>query len=106
MFLLFRKADIEDPPDCSDYEHYLKIYIAQVTWVCPSGTHGLVYRVRPIMEVDKYKDSNIDLEKKKEGSNPYSTRTLVKPSLVAYIKPGRDAPRETTYKLHRELEYT
>jgi hypothetical protein len=31
-------------------------------WVCPSGTRGLVYRVRPIMEVDKYKDSKIDLE--------------------------------------------
>jgi hypothetical protein len=50
-----------------------------LTWVCPSGTHGLVYRVRPIMEVDKYKDSKIDLETKKECSNPYSTRTLVKP---------------------------
>jgi hypothetical protein len=43
--------------------------------------------------VDKYNDSKIDLETKKEGSNPYSTRTLVKPSLVAYIKPGR-APLE------------
>jgi hypothetical protein len=63
-------------------------------WVCPSGTHGLVYRVWPVMEVDKYKDSKIDLETKKEGSNPYLTRTLVKPSLVAYIKTGRDAPRE------------
>jgi hypothetical protein len=31
------------------------------------------------MEGDKYKDSKIDLEMKKEGSNPYSTRTLVKP---------------------------
>jgi hypothetical protein len=41
-----------------------------LTWVCPSGTHGLVYRVRPIMEVDKYKDSKIDLDTKKEGSNP------------------------------------
>jgi hypothetical protein len=50
-----------------------------VTWICPSGTHRLVYRVRPIKEVDKYKDSKIDLETKKEGSNPYSTRTLVKP---------------------------
>jgi hypothetical protein len=50
-----------------------------VTWVYPSGTHGLVYRVQPIMEVDKYKDSKIDLETKKEYSNPYSTRTLVKP---------------------------
>jgi hypothetical protein len=34
-----------------------------------------------------------DLETKKKGSNPYLTRTLVKPSLVAYIKPGRGAPR-------------
>jgi hypothetical protein len=32
-----------------------------------------------MIEVDKYKDSKIDLETKKEGSNPYSTRTLVKP---------------------------
>jgi histone deacetylase 1/2 len=24
----------------------------QLTWVWPLGTHGLVYRVRPIMEVD------------------------------------------------------
>jgi hypothetical protein len=31
------------------------------------------------MEVEKYKDSKIDLETNKEGSNPYSTRTLVKP---------------------------
>jgi hypothetical protein len=58
-------------------------------WVCPSDTHGLVYRVRPIMEVDKYKDSKIDLD----TCNPYSTRKLVKPSLVAYIKPGKGAPR-------------
>jgi hypothetical protein len=50
-----------------------------VTWVCPSGTCGLVYWVWPIMEVEKYKDSKIDLEIKKEGSNPYSTRILVKP---------------------------
>jgi hypothetical protein len=46
--------------------------------------------------VDKYKDSKIDLETKKEGSNPYSTRTLVNFSLVAYIKPGRGALREIT----------
>jgi hypothetical protein len=57
------------------------------------------------MEVDKYKDSKIDLETKKEGSNPYSTRTLVKPSLVAYIKPGKGALRsisdirDRTYKI-------
>jgi hypothetical protein len=50
-----------------------------MTWVCPSGTRGLVYRVRPIKEVDNYKDSKVDLETKKEGSNMYSTRTLVKP---------------------------
>jgi hypothetical protein len=67
-----------------------------LTWVCPSGTHGLVYRVRPIMEVDWNKDSKIDLETKKEGSNSYSTRTLVNSSLVAYIKPGRGAPRGTS----------
>jgi hypothetical protein len=48
------------------------------------------------MEVDKYKDSKIDLETEMEGSNPYSTRTLVKPSLVAYIKPGRGTPRGKT----------
>jgi hypothetical protein len=53
------------------------------------------------MEVDKYKDSKIDLEMKKEGSNLYSTRTLVKPSLVAYIKPGRGIPRGTTYNIDR-----
>jgi hypothetical protein len=45
------------------------------------------------MEVDKYKDSKIDLETKKGNSNTYLTRTLVNPSLVAYIKPGRGAPR-------------
>jgi hypothetical protein len=50
-----------------------------LTCICPLGIHGLVYRVRPIMEVDWHKDSKIDLETKKEGSNPYSTRTLVKP---------------------------
>jgi hypothetical protein len=69
-----------------------------VTWICPLGTHGLVYRVWPIMEVDKYKDSKVDLETKKEGSNPYSTSTLVNPSLVAYIKPVRGAPREISYR--------
>jgi hypothetical protein len=67
-----------------------------LTWICPLGTHGLVYRVRSIMEVDKYKDSKNDLETMKEGSNPYSTRTLVKPSLVAYIKSGRGVPRGTS----------
>jgi hypothetical protein len=64
-----------------------------VTRVCPSGTRGLVYQVRPIKEVENYKDSKIDLEMKKEGSNPYSTRILVNSCPVAYIKPGRGAPR-------------
>jgi hypothetical protein len=50
-------------------------------------------------EMDQNKDSKIDLETKKEGSNPYSTRTLVNSSPVVYIKPGRGAPRETTYNL-------
>jgi hypothetical protein len=70
--------------------------------ICPLGTHRLVYRVRPIKEVDRHKDSKIDLETKKGGSNPYSTRILVKPSLVAYIKPGRGIPRGTTYNLDIE----
>jgi hypothetical protein len=48
------------------------------------------------MEMDKYKDSKIDLETKKEDSNPYSTRTLVNPSLVAYIKPGRGTPKHNS----------
>jgi hypothetical protein len=34
-----------------------------------------------------------DLETKKGNSNPYSTRTLVNSSLVAYIKPDRGALR-------------
>jgi hypothetical protein len=43
------------------------------------------------MEVDKYKDSKIDLETKKEGSNPYSTRTLVKllPGCIYKARQGR-----------------
>jgi hypothetical protein len=70
-----------------------------MTCVCPFGTHGLVYRVWPIKEVDRHKDSKIYLEMKKSKSNTYSTRTrtLVNSSLVAYIKPGRDAPIEITY---------
>jgi hypothetical protein len=65
-----------------------------LTWVWPSGTHRLVYRVWPIKEVENYKDSKIDLKAKKEGSNRYSTRTLVNSFPVAYIKPGRGVPRE------------
>jgi hypothetical protein len=78
-----------------------------LTWVCPSGTHRLVYRVRPIKEVDWHKDSKIDLETKKDNYNLYSTRILVNPSPIAYIKPGRGDPRETTYNIeHQELEHT
>jgi hypothetical protein len=64
-----------------------------MTWICPSGTHGLVYRVRPIKEVENYKDSQIDLETKKESSNPYWTRKLINSCPVVYIKPGRGTPR-------------
>jgi hypothetical protein len=42
---------------------------------------------------------NIDLETKTGNSNMYSTWTLVNPSLVAYIKPRRGAPRGTTYNI-------
>jgi hypothetical protein len=51
------------------------------------------------MEMDQNKDSKIDLETNKEGSNPYSTRTLVNSCPVAYIKPGTGAPREKTYNI-------
>jgi hypothetical protein len=30
-----------------------------LTWICPSGTHELVYRVWHIKEVENYKDSNM-----------------------------------------------
>jgi hypothetical protein len=66
----------------------------------------LVYRVRPIKEVENYKDSKIDLETTKEGSNTYSTRTLINSCPVAYIKPGRGAPREISKRKHHEIEDT
>jgi hypothetical protein len=57
------------------------------------------------MEVDKYKDSKIDLEKKKDNSSTYSTRKLVNLNLIAYIKPGSSAPRGTSnIRLHAILE--
>jgi hypothetical protein len=41
-----------------------------------------------------------DLKTKKGSSNTYSTRRLVKSSLVAYIKSGRSAPRDnSTYNI-------
>jgi hypothetical protein len=55
------------------------------------------------MEVDKYKDSKIDLEMKKEDSNTFSTKTLLNSSLVAYIKPGRGALETTQLRSHRHL---
>jgi hypothetical protein len=41
-----------------------------------------------------------DLETKKEGSNPYSTRNLVNSCPVAYIKPGRGALRGISNSSH------
>jgi hypothetical protein len=38
-----------------------------VTRECPSGTHGLVYRGRPMMEVDKYKDSKITWRQRRKA---------------------------------------
>jgi hypothetical protein len=59
------------------------------------------------MEVDKYKDSKIDLETKKKGFNLYLTRTLVNSCPVAYIKPGKGAPREISKTSHNliDIEY-
>jgi hypothetical protein len=48
-----------------------------LTWVCPLGTHRLVYQVRPIKEVDRHKDSRIDLETKKEKFNTQWRRTKI-----------------------------
>jgi hypothetical protein len=70
-----------------------------LTRIYLTGTYGLVYLGRPVKDVDNYKDSKIDLEAKKESSNPYSTRILVNLSPVAYIKPGKGAPRGTTYNM-------
>jgi hypothetical protein len=53
------------------------------------------------MEVDEYKDSKINLETKKEGSNSYLTRKLVNSCPVAYIKPGR-APLEAYQISYRQ----
>jgi hypothetical protein len=52
---------------------------------------------------------NIDLETKKEGSNPYSTRILINSCPVAYIKSGTGAPRghnliDIEYHRHAILE--
>jgi hypothetical protein len=49
--------------------------IHPVTWVCSLSTHGLVYRVRSIVEVDQNKNSKIDLKTKKGNFNMYSTDT-------------------------------
>jgi hypothetical protein len=56
------------------------------------------------MEVDKYKDSKINLETKKEGSNTYSTRILVNSSPVAYIKPDRGVSREISHSIQDRLD--
>jgi hypothetical protein len=41
---------------------------------------------------------------KKDNNNPYSTRTLVNSSLVAYIKPSRGALEGEYLRLHAILE--
>jgi hypothetical protein len=37
-----------------------------LTWICPSGTHGLVYRVWPIKEVENYKDSKMTWRRRRK----------------------------------------
>jgi hypothetical protein len=37
-----------------------------LTWVCPLGTRGLVYRVRPIMEEDWNKDSKMTWSRRRK----------------------------------------
>jgi hypothetical protein len=38
-----------------------------LTWVCPLDTHRLVYMGRPMMEVDKYKDSKITWRRRRKA---------------------------------------
>jgi transposase InsO family protein len=37
-----------------------------VTWICPLGTRGLVYRVWPIKEVDRHKDSKMTWRRRRK----------------------------------------
>jgi hypothetical protein len=37
-----------------------------LTWICPSGTRGLVYWAQLIKEVDKYKDSKMTWSRRKK----------------------------------------
>jgi hypothetical protein len=64
-------------------------------WISIPGTAH--YGGGPAQGLDKIKPArNIDLETKKGNSNMYSTRTLVNPRLVAYIKPDRDIRRDNS----------
>jgi hypothetical protein len=60
------------------------------------------YKGRPTQGLNQI--DYIDLETKKGNSNMYSTRTLINPSLVAYIKPGRDAPRGTSSQIRCNIQ--
>jgi hypothetical protein len=37
-----------------------------LTWICPLGTHGLVYRARPVKEVENYKDSKMTWSRRRK----------------------------------------
>jgi hypothetical protein len=37
-----------------------------LTWICPLGTHGLVYRVWPIKEMDRHKDSKMTWRRRRK----------------------------------------
>jgi hypothetical protein len=50
-----------------------------LTWVCPSGTPRISIPGLAHYGGGLEQGLEDDLETKKEGSNPYSTRTLVKP---------------------------
>jgi hypothetical protein len=59
---LFKKDDIKDPPDCSDYEHYLKIYIAQVCCSerLTSRTHPTSASVN-ILSIADFREADIEV---------------------------------------------
>jgi hypothetical protein len=82
---------------------------ALMTWALPFGyprinIPGLAhYEDGPAQGLDKSEPHDyIDLETKIGKSNMYLTRTLVNPSLVVYIKPGRATPRDNLdhHRLH------
>jgi hypothetical protein len=48
-------------------DYFAEVPTYPVTRVCPSGTRGLVYRARPIKEVENYKDSKMTWRRRRKA---------------------------------------